>query len=312
MGSQRRRIERVSGRDYTVLDTLSLKNGNRLKVGSRDHVFTLLILPDSPATRDHVSALERLGSDNRNYPRVLDKEHRGGQIRVLTSWIDGHTLHWYLDRGRERPQEWPSLDRTTALIKGLSHALFFAHGANLVHTDLKPANLVLARKPDRLVLIDFGSALTAERATRRSDGDGATAEYAAPEVWATEPNITPDFRADIFSVSVIAFEMLTGKLPFEGLGGKIARPEFAEGEKPRPEPPSRFLKHPTRLPRAALRVLDETLARGLALNREERFASSGEFRTAWSRVSDGLRDSVRDGERPGWFSRVLGLFRRPS
>ena len=52
MGGQRRRIERVSGRDYTVLDTLSRKNGTRLKVGSRDQVFTLLILPDSPATHN--------------------------------------------------------------------------------------------------------------------------------------------------------------------------------------------------------------------------------------------------------------------
>ena len=307
MGGQRRRIERVSGRDYTVLDTLSGKNGTRLKVGSRGQLFTLLILPDSPATRDHIRALERLGSDNRDYPRILDKDQRGGQIRLLMTWIDGHTLHWYLDRGRERPREWPSLDRTVTLIKGLAHALVHAHGVNLIHTDLKPANLVLARHKDRLVMIDFGSALTAERATLKSDGDGATPEYAAPEVWATDPNIAPDFRADIFSVSVIAFEMLTGKLPFEGLGGKIAVPEFADGEQPRPELPSRFLKHPTRLPRAALRVLDETVTRGLALNREERFASSGEFRTAWSRVSDALRDA----ERPGWFSRLIGLFRRP-
>ncbi len=304
MGGPHRKMEWVNGRAYAVLDTLSRKNGTRLKVGHRGRAYALLILPAGPATRDHVRAFERLVEGNGNYPRVLDREDRGGEVRLLTSWVEGHTLHWYLARGRDRPREWPGLGRTVTLVRGLAHALFLTHHrASLVHTDIKPANLVLARGPDRLVLIDFGSALTAERATRRAHTSGATAEYAAPEVWAA----TPDFRADIFSASVIAYEMLTGKLPFEGLGGKIAHPDYAAADPPRPEPPSRSLKHPSPLPKSALRVLDAAVTGGLALDRDRRFPAPGDFREAWSKVADALRDA----ERPGWLHRLVGRFRRP-
>lgn len=282
MGRQHHRIETIQGRNYTVIDILSQKNGTRLKVSFEGKFFTLLILPEGPETWQHVLALDRLGEDNRNYPRVIDRERRNGEIRLVTSWIEGYTLRWYLERGRERPQDWPSVSRTVTLIRGLAHALFFVHHrANLVHIDLKPANLVLARTPDRLVMIDFGSALTAEAVTKRVEGDGATLAYAAPEIWTQ----TPNFQADLFSVSVIAFEMLTGRLPFDGLGGKIGHPDFVPETMPTPERPSSIFQHAGRYPKSFRRSVDNAIMTGLMVSREKRFPAPEDFRNAWNQVS---------------------------
>lgn len=292
--------ERVNGRNYEVWEVLSRKNGLRLRVSYRGKRFALLILPAGSRACQHVQALSRLSEDNRNYPRVLEVEHRGEEIRILTSWIEGRSLQWYLDRGRAEKPQWPSLSQTVKLVRGLAHALYCVHRANLFHTDLKPANLILARQPDRLVVIDFGSAILAERATRWVEGDGVTPAYAAPEVW-TE---TPDFRADLFSLSVIAFEMLTGKLPYEDIGGKIGHPQFRTDETPPCEKPSASLFHSVRYPRRVLKLLDAVVTGGLSLDRAKRYPSSAEFREAWSQVFK----AVEQSETPTVLDRILKWF----
>ena len=301
MAQRQHGTERLNGRNYEVWDVLSRKNGLRLRVGYRGTPHALLILPDGPSTWQHVKAFKRLTEDNRNYPRVLDIERRGDEIRILTTWIEGRSLQWYLDRGRADKREWPSLSRTVTLLKGLAHALFFFHRANLVHIDLKPDNLILARQPDRLVMIDFGSAILAERATRSVEGDGVTPAYVAPEVWSE----TPDFRADLFSHSVIAFEMLTGRLPYEGLGGKIGHPQFRTDGPTPCERPSEFLFHSAAYPRRVLSLLDTVVMGGLALDREKRHSSSTEFRNAWNE----LFKAVQKSESPSVFDRLLNWLR---
>ena len=135
-------------------------------------------------------------------------------------------------------------------------------------------------------MIDFGSALTAEAATKRVEGDGATFAYAAPEIWTQ----TPNFQADLFSVSVIAFEMLTGRLPFDGLGGKIGHPDFMPETVPTPERPSTIFKHPGNYPKSFRRSVDSAIMTGLMVNREKRFPAPEEFRNAWNRVSNDLNN----------------------
>jgi serine/threonine protein kinase len=182
--------------------------------------------------------------------------------------------------------------------------MFFPHHrANVVHTDLKPANLVLGQRPERLVVVDFGSALVAEKATARPDGDGTTPAYAAPELW-TEP--APDFRADLFSLSVVAFELLTGKLPYEGLGGRIGHPEFRPAGNVNCERPSEHLVRPTNLPRAFLQRLDRVVLEGLRLDRQNRYPSPSAFRTAWGELAKSL-DAAKS---PGLLGRALDWFRR--
>ena len=107
------------------------------------------------------------------------------------------------------------------LLKGVAHALrHLHHRKNIIHGDVKPANLILTKRTS-LVLIDYGSAWPGERTTQRGGGDGFSPAYAAPEL--VRGNAAVDWRADQFSVGVILYELLTGKLPFGGLGGSVGR-----------------------------------------------------------------------------------------
>jgi len=78
--------------------------------------------------------------------------------------------------------------------------------------------VIFAREPNRLVCIDYGSAWTMERTVAKLKGHGNTELYAAPEQY--EEGRSPDFRADQFSATVVAYEMLTGKPPYGGMAEK--------------------------------------------------------------------------------------------
>ena len=100
----------------------------------------------------------------------------------------------------------------------LGHTLLHLHdNLRVIHGDLKPSNLVLTHKPSDLWLIDFGSAWPIERSAYRELGDGFLHAYAAPELIRVE---LIDSRADQFSFGVILYQLLTGKIPYEGLGGE--------------------------------------------------------------------------------------------
>jgi hypothetical protein len=136
---------------------------------------------------------------------VLDD---GGQVTFLVmQFIDGESLDAALQRGPLSP--------TTAmrLVAEVADALAAAHEQGIVHRDVKPANLML-RQDGLAVLTDFGIA-------RSGSGEQLTAHgmmlcsvgYCAPEQ-ATAEEITP--AVDVYALGVVAFECLTGRLPFEG------------------------------------------------------------------------------------------------
>jgi serine/threonine protein kinase len=285
-------------RKFTVLRVLSRKNGKRLQVSCNGTTYVLMILPDTQESWQHLTAFLRLKAPVAGYPQIIDTERSRREIRILTTWIEGYSLEWYLNRGRKSPHFWPSLEKSIKLLKGLAHAIFFPHHhGNIVHADLKPANLILDQRPERLVMVDFGAALVAEKATSSLEGDGSTPAYTAPELWT---KASPDFRADLFSLSVIAFEMLTGKLPFEGLGGKIGHPDFRPSGQIVSEKPSEQLFHKTKLPRSFLKQLDEVVSEGLLLDRENRYPKLSSFRESWSL----LARSVEEAQKPGFYQRA--------
>jgi serine/threonine protein kinase len=96
----------------------------------------------------------------------------------------------------------------------IGEALHVLHTAHVVHRDLKPSNLMLT-DDNRVILIDFGSACTQLEAVdmSRSDLCTGTPYYVCPE---QIDNRDPDGRGDLYSLGVVMFEMLAGKLPYVG------------------------------------------------------------------------------------------------
>jgi len=130
---------------------------------------------------------------------------------IAMEWLEGRPLDEELKaRGRL------SFDRTAEILRQTAAALSFAHARRTVHRDLKPSNVMLIQRPDggeQVKVVDFGIAKvlssTAASTISRSIG---TPQYASPEQWKRGGQI--DGRADIYSLGVMLFEMLTGKLPF--------------------------------------------------------------------------------------------------
>jgi eukaryotic-like serine/threonine-protein kinase len=142
----------------------------------------------------------------------------GGAYLVM-ELVRGEDLRHVLQR-----EGWLEPDRAMQILGAVCGAMEAAHREGVLHRDLKPENILLPGGPVVAKVLDFGVAKVVrddagERETIASDGSLITAAgmiigtpaYMAPEQLR---GISPDARADIFSLGVIAFEMLTGELPF--------------------------------------------------------------------------------------------------
>jgi serine/threonine-protein kinase len=160
-------------------------------------------------------------------------------------------------------------DRAVAIISPVASALDAAHGAGLVHRDVKPANMLLdarAGRPDHVYLSDFGLSKAWQGSTGLT-GSGlflGTVDYSAPE---QIEGLAVDGRADQYALGCAAFELLAGEPPFRREQGLAV--VYAQLSAP---PPLLARRLPGLDP-----VVDEVLARGLAKAPGDRYGSCGEF-----------------------------------
>lgn len=270
---------RVRRRQYYLLQPVGSPLRERYQAfdplaGPGGDFFQVQIWPAGPATEQRLRVLRRLKHDA--FPRVVEWDREGPVTTCVLSWIDGVTLADYFEtlRSQRRPPVAP--EQAVRLIGGLANGVCqLHHSLRITHGDIQPANVVLTSHPSRLVLIDFGSAWTAEAATRRVDGDGRHPCYSAPE-W-SEAATPVGFPADQFSVSVLFYELLTQQLPYGGLGGKAGRPEYRQQALAALLSPSAVSATCRQLPRSLQQRLDDIVLRGLALKPADRFPD----RQAW-------------------------------
>jgi serine/threonine protein kinase len=146
-----------------------------------------------------------------NHPKVM--RVFGGEKRcriyMVMEWCEGRLLRQIMDQGR-LPQ-----DRAIRIAIGLLDALEYIHANGVVHRDLKPENIMVDEQ-DNIKLIDFG--IASDSAARRLTYANFTATLGTPNYISPEQvkGKRGDGRSDIFSVGVILYEMLSGKLPFSG------------------------------------------------------------------------------------------------
>jgi tRNA A-37 threonylcarbamoyl transferase component Bud32 len=126
---------------------------------------------------------------------------------IVTEYVDGKPLHAIFGRQNRRAAAVHALD----ILAQTAAAIRYAHGQGIIHSDLHPDNIML-RKDGQVKVIDFGSAHN-PLWTELSNRHNATAQtYTAPEVLRGEK---PSEKSDIYSLAVVAFELLTGRFPSE-------------------------------------------------------------------------------------------------
>ncbi|OAI57222.1 hypothetical protein AYO49_02480 [Verrucomicrobiaceae bacterium SCGC AG-212-N21] len=215
-----------------------------------------------------------------NIVTIHDFGQAGGFFFLLMEFVDGVNLRQAMKAGRFTPEQ------ALAMVPPICEALQYAHEHGIVHRDIKPENLLLD-KEGRIKIADFGIAkiMAAPDVTQLSDvgtpTEDAASEYRAtlagtPQYMAPEQGTDPakvDHRADIYSLGVVLYEMLTGELP----KGQL-------------DPPSAHMR--------GVRVdvrLDEVVLRALQTQPELRYATAAEFRTRVEDVSHPVIGDIPPG-----------------
>jgi eukaryotic-like serine/threonine-protein kinase len=208
-----------------------------------------------------------------NIVQVFDFGELNGTNYMVMEYIDGLELSKYIKQNAPLP-----LNHIRSIVNDVASALDHAHQQGFVHRDIKPSNVMLQTPtnvrgsnefPYRAILMDFGIArILGSNSTLTNTSMIGTLEYSSPEQILTAREVTP--RADIYALGVMTYQMLTGKLPFEGSNPGVL--VFAHLQKPAPDPRAVVPTLPIYVVRAVLRALEK--------DPEARFASAGEFAAA--------------------------------
>jgi ABC-type branched-subunit amino acid transport system substrate-binding protein len=143
-----------------------------------------------------------------NIVTVYDVGQEEEQFYFVMEYLEGQTLADHIrQRGALLPEE------ALSILRPLANALDYAHRHELIHRDIKPANIIVG-DGQRVTLTDFGIARAAQETRLTSTGTiMGTPEYMSPEqAWGEEVG----HETDLYSLAVVAYEMLSGRVPFSG------------------------------------------------------------------------------------------------
>jgi serine/threonine-protein kinase len=212
--------------------------------------------------KQEASALAAVRSDHVVHVYAFG-QHEGSYFFVM-ELVAGRSVEDILFDHDSHKSDLP-LGTKLSILRQVAAGLDAVHGAGLLHRDVKSGNVVIEERTGRAVLVDFGLALPAERGSTEWRIMG-TPDYMAPEIVGGG---TITARSDLYALACMAFEMLTGRMPFEAPNPARLMTEHLTASVPRA---SSF--------RPALALLDGVLARGLAKNPDDRQASCGAFAAA--------------------------------
>jgi len=178
-----------------------------------------------------VDAISASRLQHPNIAAIHDAELGGDRPCVVMEYVDGVSLRTWLDRHWRKAKSAPPRGTVTSIVRQIALALREAHGHGIVHRDIKPENILLAKRGEdyHVKVVDFGVARRIKAPRGQVLG---TAGYIAPELL---DGARPDERADLFSVGVVLYEILTGRHPFAGGTDAEILYNTATKEAPRPE-----------------------------------------------------------------------------
>ena len=208
---------------------------------------------------------------SRHVVQVFDHGSEQGLHYLAMELLEGETLAERLVRVAKLPDA-----AGARIIVEIARGVGRAHQLGVVHRDLKPANVFLARTDDGETskILDFGIAKLASSyggfQTRSGESMGTPAYMSPEQVMGSDV----DYRSDLWQVAIIAFETLTGKLPYEASTAGELMSQIA----------TRRLKVPTDVCPQLPRSVDDWFARATALDRNRRFESAEALADALSRA----------------------------
>ncbi len=229
----------------------------------------------------------------KNVGRMFDIGEESGTHYITMEYVPGEDLKSFIMRVGQIP-----IAKSISIAKQLCEGLAEAHGIGIVHRDLKPSNIMIDKQGNARIM-DFGIARSLEG--KALTGAGViigTPEYMSPEQ--VEGKET-DQRSDTYSLGVILFEMLTGRLPFEGdTPLSIAVQHRSDTPK---DPRSINSQIPEALSTAILKCLEK--------EKERRYQSAAELRSDLENIEGGIptRERIIPGRKPRTSKEITVTFR---
>lgn len=213
---------------------------------------------------------------------IHDRGEHQGQLWISMDYVDGTDAAKAL---RERHPSGMPKEQVCEIISAVAEALDYAHHRDLLHRDVKPANILLAQPESgdqRILLADFGIARYASEASglTATNMTVGTVAYAAPEQLLGQHL---DGRADQYALAATAFHLLTGTPPFENSNPAVVISQHLSSS-----PPALATSHPELAP------LDPALSKAMAKDPKDRFERCVDFaRALRHQLDSGDPDSTR-------------------
>ena len=212
-------LEKTVGSEFEIMHLLGRGGMGAVYLAreySLDRLVAIKVLLPEATTGDNRERFKREArtAAKLTHPNIVPLHAFGeaeGMMYFVMGFVQGETLKGKLERGGKIDP-----DETRRILGDIAGALHYAHERGVVHRDVKPDNILIEDESGKPLLTDFGVARSvASKETLTQVGTTlGTPHYMSPEQAAGEKEI--DGRSDLYSLGVVGYQMLSGRLPFEG------------------------------------------------------------------------------------------------
>lgn len=157
-------------------------------------------------TKFRAEAQSAAGLEHPNIVNIYDVGSENGLYYIVMEYVEGITLKTYIEKKGQL-----SFKESASIAIQVARGIESAHNKNIIHRDIKPQNIIISTE-GKVKVTDFGIAKATSSNTISSDVMGSV-HYASPE---QARNGFVDGRSDIYSLGIVMFEMVTGRVPFDG------------------------------------------------------------------------------------------------